>query len=41
MKDVPRLFGSLVFNETIMEDRLPTATYKAFKGAVLESRPLD
>ena len=41
MKDVPKLFGSLVFNETIMKDRLPTATYKAFKEAVLESRPLD
>lgn len=41
MKDVPKLFGSLVFNETIMKDRLPTATYKAFKEAVLENRPLD
>lgn len=41
MKDVSKLFGSLVFNETIMKDRLPTATYKAFKEAVLESRPLD
>lgn len=41
MKDVPKLFGSLVFNETIMKDRLPTATYKAFKEAVQENRPLD
>ena len=41
MKDVPKLFGSLVFNETVMKDRLPTATYKAFKEAVLENRPLD
>ena len=41
MKDVPKLFCSLVFNETIMKDRLPTATYKAFKEAVLEGRPLN
>lgn len=41
MKDVPKLFGSLVFNETVMKDRLPTATYKAFKEAVLENHPLD
>ncbi len=41
MKDVPKLFGSLVFNETVMKDRLPTATYKAFQAALLEGRPLD
>ena len=41
MKEVPKLFGSLVFNETVMKDRLPTATYKAFKEAVLEGNPLD
>ncbi len=39
--NVPKTFGSLVFNETVMKDRLPTATYKAFKAAVLEGRPLD
>ena len=41
MKEVPKIFGSLVFNETVMKDRMPTATYKAFKEAVLEGRPLD
>ncbi len=41
MNDVPKLFGSLVFNETVMKDRLPTATYKAYKAAVLEGRPLN
>ena len=30
MTSVPKLFGSEVFNETVMKDRLPTATYKAF-----------
>ena len=32
MTSVPKLFGSEVFNETVMKDRLPTATYKAFKN---------
>lgn len=41
MNDVPKLFGSLVFNETVMKDRLPTVTYKAYKAAVIEGRPLD
>lgn len=39
--EVPKLFGSLVFNETAMKDRLPIATYKAYKLAVLEGKPLD
>ncbi len=41
MSNVQKLFGSLVFNETVMKDRLPTATYKAYKKAVLEGTPLD
>jgi glutamine synthetase len=41
MNDVPKLFGSLVFNESVMKDRLPTATYKAYKQAVLEGSPLN
>ncbi len=41
MTSVPKLFGSQVFNETVMKDRLPTATYKAFKNAVLKGEPLD
>lgn len=41
MKDVPELFGSLVFNETVMKDRLPQATYKAFREAVANGTALD
>ncbi len=41
MNDVPKLFGSLVFNESVMKDRLPTATYKAYKAAVLAGTPLN
>lgn len=41
MKDVPELFGSLVFNETVMKDRLPQATYKAFREAVANGTALN
>ena len=41
MKDVPELFGSLVFNETVMKDRLPQPTYKAFREAVANGTALD
>lgn len=41
MMDVPKLFGSMVFNESVMKDRLPTVTYKAYKNAVAEGRLLD
>ena len=41
MTEVQKLFGSLVFNETVMKDRLPTVTYKAYKAAVIEGTPLN
>lgn len=41
MTSVPKLFGSLVFNESVMKDRLPAATFKAFKKAVFAGEPLD
>ena len=41
MKDVPELFGSLVFNETVMKDRLPQPTYKSFREAVANGTALD
>ncbi len=41
MKDVPEVFGSLVFNETVMKDRLPQNIYKAFREAVIDGLPLD
>ena len=39
--NVPKLFGSLVFNESVMKDRLPAATFKAYKQAIFASEPLD
>ena len=29
MKKVPELFGSMVFNEAVMKERLPKDVYKA------------
>ena len=37
---VPQLFGSLVFNEFVMKDRLPKSVFKAYKAAVEEGVPL-
>ena len=41
MSNVPKMFGSLVFNETVMKEKLPTATYKAYKAAILNGDNLD
>lgn len=34
------LFGSMVFNDSVMKERLPKDTYKALKKAVAEAKPL-
>ncbi|MDR0426796.1 MAG: glutamine synthetase III [Clostridiales bacterium] len=41
MKDIPGLFGSMVFNDSVMRDRLPKDTYKAVKESVETSVPLS
>ena len=38
---VPNLFGSMVFNEKVMKERLPKDTYKALKKCRDEGIPLD
>ncbi len=35
------LFGSLVFNEHVMKQRLPKATYKSLKATIESGKPLD
>ena len=40
-KHLPELFGSEVFNEDTMKDRLSPACYKAWKKSVSDSTPLD
>ena len=39
--NVPELFGSLVFNQTVMRETLPSQTYKALKHTMDEGTPLD
>lgn len=39
--NVPQMFGSLTFNESVMKDRLPKAVYKAYKAAVEDGVPLS
>ncbi len=40
-KRLPELFGSEVFNEDTMKERLSPACYKAWKKSVSDSTPLD
>ena len=40
-KKLPELFGSLVFNEETMKDRLSSASYGAWKRCVTEGTSLD
>ena len=37
----PAMFGSMVFNEKVMKERLPKDTYKALKKCKDEGIPLD
>ncbi len=37
MTNVPEIYGSLVFNESTMRERLPKATYKQLMDTIKES----
>ena len=41
MTNVPEIYGSLVFNESTMRERLPKATYKQLMRTIKEGAPLD
>ena len=41
MVNVPEMFGSNVFNDATMKERLPKATYKALKKTIDLGEPLD
>ncbi len=41
MSNVPEIFGSMVFNDTIMKERLPKDTYKALKKTREQGKPLE
>ena len=38
MSKVPELFGSMVFNDAVMKERLPKDTYKALKKTMKRGR---
>lgn len=41
MSKLSEIFGSNVFNDAVMKERLPKATYKALKKTIEEGLPLD
>ena len=41
MTNVPEMFGSMVFNDKKMQERLPVTTYKALKKTIKNGEPLD
>ena len=41
MSNIPELFGSMVFNDTVMKARLPKSAYKALRETREQGKPLD
>lgn len=41
IRKIPEIFGSMVFNESVMKERLPKDTYKALKRTREQGEPLD
>jgi len=41
MKAIPEIFGSMVFNEAAMKDRLPRETFKTLMSTIEKGEPLD
>jgi len=41
MTSVPEIFGSMVFNDSVMKERLPHETYKAMHKAIQDGESLD
>ena len=41
MAKVSEIYGSMVFNEHTMQERLPSATYKSLRKTIEEGQPLD
>ncbi len=41
MVKIPELFGSMVFDDATMKERLPKETYKALKKTIKDGAPLD
>lgn len=41
MPGISEIFGSMVFNDTVMQERLPKEVYKSLKKTINEGTPLD
>lgn len=41
MSNISDIFGSMVFNNQVMKERLPKDTYKAFQKCIKNDQPLD
>jgi len=41
MQDIPNVFGSMVFNDKVMKQRLPKDVYKALKRTMDEQKHLN
>jgi glutamine synthetase len=41
MTNVPEVFGSMVFNQKVMQERLPKETFKALKKTLEDGTPLE
>jgi len=41
MSNVPEIFGSMVFSDQVMKERLPKNTYKAMRKTIENGQPLD
>ena len=41
MSKVPELFGSMVFNDDVMRDKLPKDVYKSLRKTIADGRDLD
>ena len=41
MPSIPEIYGSMVFNDRVMRDRLPSETYKKLAETVKDGKPLD
>ncbi len=40
-KNIPELFGSMVFNDDVMRERLPEGVYQSLSKTVLSRKPID
>lgn len=41
INNIPELFGEMVFNESVIKNRLPKTTYKKLKKSIADGTPLD